>query len=205
MTSASQKLEVIILGSGPSCTTPNLACLTRDETSVNPPCRCCASIYEDTEDAKAAGGKRNIRGNISAVVRKTWADGKQRYVILLEGAERSADRGIAVLSSSTAARRSTVPWWITFRRMVSGRLTVSLETKLDNALMLIVCSVFLAVLLTHDHADGESPCLRSRTTRLITPCLSHDGNGRSARVDVAKVDPGDSARLLRPEDVFDPQ
>ncbi|KAJ9103757.1 hypothetical protein QFC21_002218 [Naganishia friedmannii] len=75
------KLEIIVLGSGPSCTTPNLACLTRDDSSINAPCRCCSSISESTDDAMAAGGRKNMRGNTSAVVRKTWSDGTQSYLV----------------------------------------------------------------------------------------------------------------------------
>lgn len=144
MSPVSEKLEVIVLGSGPSCTTPNLACLTRDETSVNPPCRCCASIYEDTEDAKAAGGKKNIRGNISAVIRKSWTDDKQRYVILLQYRRGTAEPQAVVLSSSTVARPSIDQWLNTFRRTALGRLTVKLETRLNRDVMLIVCSVVLS-------------------------------------------------------------
>lgn len=162
MSATSEKLEVIILGSGSSCTTPNLACLTRDETSVNPPCRCCASIYEDTEDARAAGGKKNIRGNISAVVRKTWADGKQRYVNRWKWRKASADLAICstiLIDCGKTFNRSVVDYFPPngIRKIDGKPGNKARQVRHADCVILSL----LAVLLTHDHADGMSTSFRS--------------------------------------------
>lgn len=75
------KIEIIVLGTGPSGGLPQLGCLTRPRAENDPDaCRCCLATREETEDDILAGGRKNVRGNTSCVVRKTWADGRERYV-----------------------------------------------------------------------------------------------------------------------------
>lgn len=82
----SAKIEIIVLGTGPSGGLPQLGCLTKPRNAADPDaCRCCLATREETEDDMLAGGRKNARGNTSCVVRKTWEDGRERYVARIRG------------------------------------------------------------------------------------------------------------------------